>query len=160
MFYSQTSADELVSQAVHGQDELRILRFGLQFLPQTHNVGVYRTRSGKAIIAPHLFEQSAATDGFSGMRKKELERFKFFRGELQWLTLARHLTAAQIYFHIAELILLLILRGCLRASQHCFDTSQQFADGKGLGHVVVGAKFEPDYLIDFLAARCEHDYWN
>src|SRR5205807_1456429 len=85
---------------------------------------------------------------------------EFLGGDLQLLSLARDLATAQIHFDVAEGVALLVLGYGLGAAQHGFHAGQQLADGEWLGDVVVGAQFESDDLVDFLASRGQHDDWD
>ncbi len=46
----------------------------------------------------------------------------------------------------------------LGAPQHRFDAGDELARVERLGHVVVGAQFEADDLVDVVVARGEHDH--
>jgi hypothetical protein len=46
--------------------------------------------------------------------------------------------------------------GSLNTSQPRFDAREQFADAKGFGHVIIGAKFETKNGIGFLAFCRQH----
>ena len=44
-----------------------------------------------------------------------------------------------------------------RAAQHGADARQQLARAEGLHQVIVGADFEQQHLVDFIAQRAQHD---
>ncbi len=52
---------------MHGENEARLFRFRFDFLPQADNVRIHRASRGKAVITPHLFEQTIATQRFAGL---------------------------------------------------------------------------------------------
>src|ERR1700730_313272 len=91
------------------------------------------------------------------MTQKMLEKLKFFSGQVHWAAAAKNLIAPEVDLDVAEGIAVHLLRESLRASQYGLDASEQFADGKRLGDVVIGAELKPDDLIHFLTASGEHD---
>src|SRR6267154_1238722 len=91
------------------------------------------------------------------MTEKMLQEFKFFSGQLHLVAAAKNLIAPEVDFDVAEGIAIHLLRQRLRAPQYGFNARKQFADGKGLGNVVVSAELKPHDLIHFLAARGEHN---
>src|SRR5262245_297402 len=94
------------------------------------------------------------------MAQEKFQKIEFFTGELDRFASAADLVAAEVDFDITESIAVLLLRQRLRAPEHGFDTSEQFANGKRLGDVVVGAELEADYFVHFLATGSEHDDGN
>jgi hypothetical protein len=48
----------------------------------------------------------------------------------------------------------------VRAAKDGLYARKEFADGEGLGDVIVGAEFEAHDFIDLLATRGEHDDGN
>src|SRR3954464_14126361 len=50
-------SDELVAQAVNGEDVLGRLRVGFEFLPQAGDVHVHRPRQRHLVVAPHVGQQ-------------------------------------------------------------------------------------------------------
>src|SRR3974377_1012481 len=88
------------------------------------------------------------------------EQFELFVGKLDGLAVANDLVAAEIHFNVSEGVAVLLLGKSLRAAQHGFDASEQFANRKWLGDIVIGAEFQPDHLVDFLASSREDDARN
>src|SRR6185369_13704761 len=60
----------------------------------------------------------------------------------------------------AERAAFLILCNRCGPAEHGFDASKEFANREGLGNVIVGAEFEADDLVYFLATRGKHDDGN
>jgi len=90
-----------------------------------------------------------------------LQQLKLFARKLNGLTAAQDLVAAQVHVDIAERVTVLLFRQRLsRGAERPSPRASKFADGEGLGYIVVGAEFEPHNLIHFLAARREHDDGN
>ncbi len=73
------------------------------------------------------------------------------------LPLARHLATAQVHFDFSEGVFVLRLGKRLGPPQYCLYPGQQFADGKRLGDVVIGAQLKADDFVHFLPTRREHD---
>src|SRR5947209_6364334 len=94
------------------------------------------------------------------MTEKMLQKFKFFSGKLNWLAGTENLIALQVDLNIAERVAIHLLGQSLRSAQNGFDASEEFANGKRFGDVVVSAQLEPNDFIHLLAAGGEHDNGN
>ena len=81
---------------MHGQDEARFFRFGFHFLPQSNNVRIHRARGGETVVAPHIFQQAIAAQGFARMAKKIFKQLEFLGGKIEFLAPARNLATLQI----------------------------------------------------------------
>src|SRR5258705_9471316 len=151
---------EFVADSMHGQEEPGLLRNWFKLLANAHNVSVHGARGGKILIAPDFVEKAVAAHRLSGMTEKMFQQLKLFARKLNGLAAAQDLVAAQVHVDIAERVTVLLFRQRLRAAQNGLHASEQFADGEGLGYIVVSAEFKPHNLIHFLAARREHDDGN
>ena len=60
---------ELVSNAMYGDDVLRLSRVRLDLLTKTRNVVVNRTREREIVVAPYLVKQLVTRDSLSAMIK-------------------------------------------------------------------------------------------
>src|SRR5438876_3560946 len=155
----QTSAPstyKLVTSAVHCENEARFFRLGLDFLAQMDNMRINRAGSGKSVIAPDFLKQAISAQGFSLMAKKVFEQLEFLGRKIQLFSGARDLATAQIHFNVTERNPLLFFGYSPRPAQHGLHPGKQLANGKRLGHVVVGAQFESHDFIYFLAPRSQH----
>src|SRR5271157_757298 len=91
------------------------------------------------------------------MTEKVLEQLKLLARELYALSPAHNLVTAQIDLDVAKGITVLLFWKCVCPSQNRLDASEEFANGEGLGDVVIGTQFETNDLIDLLAARRQHN---
>lgn len=109
------------------------------------------------LVAPDLVEQHVACDDFVAMPQHVSENFEFARAEVQRDIAATRLACARVEPDIAgaEFLWFVQLR-C--AAQHGLHARVQFAQGEGLGHVVIGAKFKAQHLVQLGTFRCEHEY--
>src|SRR5262245_46568773 len=135
----QKSANELVTDAVHGEEITGILGHGLELLPDTDDMGVDGAGGRVVFIAPDLIEQAVAAQRLAGMAKKIFEKVELFSREFDRFAAAADLVAAQVHFDVAESVAVLFLGKGSRAPQHRLHPGQQLANGKRLGYVVVGA---------------------
>src|SRR5206468_8826655 len=78
-------------------------------------------------------------------------------GNIERLTLTRHLAALQVHFNVTKPIELFIFGHRLCTAQNSFDPRQQLANRKGLSHIVVCTQFQTHYFVDFLPACGQHD---
>src|SRR5258705_7292801 len=153
----RTSPDELVPTAVYGQNEPRFLRIHFQFLSQVDDVGVNSTRVRVVIVSPHRIQQAIARERLGWMGEEICQQRKFLRGKFDRIAGAQYLITAKVDLNIAELINL--GQWCQRrsASQHRFHTCHEFANGERLSDIIIGAQLQAHHLVDFLAARRQHD---
>src|SRR5271166_3599238 len=145
---------------MHRQDETRIFRLRLNFLPQANNVRVYRSGRRKAVVPPNVLQQPVASQGFARMVEEVLQQLELFRGEVQSLAFARNLATAQVDLDFAEGKFFAALRDGPRPPENRFDPRQKFANRKRLGDIIIGAEFQSHYFVHFLAARRQHDDGN
>src|SRR5260370_36883762 len=89
-----------------------------------------------------------------------LQQLKFLARKLHSLPTTQDLVATEVPLDIGEGIAVLLFRECLRTPQNGLHASEKFADREGLGDVVIGAEFETNNFIHFLAACREHDDGN
>src|SRR6185503_534042 len=116
--------NELVTRAVHGEDEARLVRLGLNLLPQAHNVRVHGAGRGKAVVAPHILEQAIAAQGLARMAQKIFQQLEFLGGKIHGLAAARNLATLHIHFDFAKGITLLVFGNNLGAAEHGFHPGQ------------------------------------
>ena len=67
---------------MYRENEARLIRFGLDLLPQVHDVRVNRSGSGKAIVTPDFLEQAIAAQCLAFVAKKILQQRKLRRREI------------------------------------------------------------------------------
>src|SRR5262249_31382364 len=142
---------------MNGQEITRIFGYGLELLPNANDVGVYGTGRRIVFVAPHFIQQTIAAERLSGMTEKIFQQLEFLAGEFDLFAAATDLVAAEVDFDIAKSVAVLFLRKSLGAPQNGFHAGQQFANGKGLGNVVISAELEANHLVHFLTARGQHD---
>src|ERR1700674_4402436 len=73
---NKTSADELITRSMHGQNESRFLRLRFDLLPEANNVCVHRTCRGKTIVSPHILKQPVPAQGLSRMNEEVLQKLE------------------------------------------------------------------------------------
>src|SRR5689334_10542655 len=71
-----SSSHEPVSGAVDSKEKSWLLRIGLEFLAQAHQVGVHCARGGITLIAPDLFEQAIAAEDLARMADEILQQLE------------------------------------------------------------------------------------
>src|SRR5882724_2846504 len=153
-------ANKFVPNAMHRQEIARLLGNRLKLLTNAHDVGIDCAGRRIVLVSPHLVQQAIAAQRLPGMTQKMLEEFKFLSGQLHRVAAAKNLIAPEVDLDVAKGIALHLLRQSLGSSQYRFNAREQFANGKGLGDVVVSAELEPHHLVHFLTAGCQHDDWN
>src|SRR5580658_7537760 len=151
------SSYEFVTYPVHRQKVTRLFGDGFEFLANANNMGIHGAGGRKILVAPDLVEKPVAAQCFSGVTEKVLEQLKLLPRELDALSPAHDLVAAQIDLDVAEDITVLLLRKCVCPSQNGLDASEEFANGERLGDIVIGTQLETNDLIDFLAACGKHN---
>src|SRR6185369_15170699 len=124
-------ANKLVPRSMHSQDEARLLRLRFHLLPQPDDVRIDGARSRKAVISPDILEQPIAAQSLAGMAQKIFQQLELLGREIHCLATTRHLATFQIYFNLAEGIILLVLGQTLGAAQYRFHPRQEFAQGPG-----------------------------
>ncbi len=96
---------------MYGEEILRLLGIGFEFLAQTHQVRVDGARGWKVVVAPDVFEQAIAAEGFSGVRDEVLEQFELLRGDVELPTGFDDAAAAKVNFDVTEGVMFLVFRG-------------------------------------------------
>src|ERR1700756_1850012 len=96
------SSYEFVAHPVHGQKKSWLLRNGLEFLPNSHDMSIHCSSGREVFIPPDLVEQPLAAQSLPGVAKKMLQQLKFLARKLHRVSAARHLVAAQIHVHITK----------------------------------------------------------
>jgi hypothetical protein len=150
---------EAVAGAAHRFQVARILRIDLDLLTDAAHINVDRTRSDEAGIAPDGVEQVVAAEDPAGMARQVVQQPELGgRGGGQ---LAAHLQLHGV--GVDDDLFKADDRGRggpLKAAQHGLDAGHQFARGKGLGDVVVGAQFQAQHAVVFAGARGQKDDGN
>src|SRR5947209_8506406 len=127
------SPHELVSDPMHRQEEMRVIGLRLEFLPQAHDVSIYRAGSRELVISPDFFQQFVPADRLSRMTQKVLQQIELLGREVQGLAFARNLALAYIDFHIAKGVPIFVARQSLRSPKYRLHSRQQFTDRERLG---------------------------
>src|SRR5215471_9689247 len=77
-----TLTNELITGAVNGKNETRLLWIRFQLLPKMHDVRVNRARVRIILVTPHRIQQATPRERFRRMRDKVSQQSKFFRGKI------------------------------------------------------------------------------
>src|SRR6202171_5128087 len=143
---------------MHSGDLLRVGAYVRQLFSQLHNRLIEGPRGPVIFITPDVIEDAIARQDFVRMADKELEKFYFTRGERKGFLAAPQLELFGIDNTIAERRFAVIQR--IRrtvAAQQRVHACGQFAQAKGLGHVVIRAQIEAYDLVNLLAFVREHE---
>lgn len=122
------------------------------------HVHVDHVRSRVEVVAPHVAEQLFPRQHLPGMAQERLRQRKLPRRQIHRATIHFGLSRTQIQMQTTagqhgQ------LRCAIRRQPHP-DASQQFFEPERLGHVIVGAAFQPGDRIVHAGARRQHDHRN
>src|SRR5688500_13849817 len=111
-------AYELVAEAVHGENVLRMARVGLDLLPKPGDVDVDRARRGHGVVAPDFVEQLVARQRRAAVLDEVAQQLEFTRRQLNLGIISPHFGFTEVDRDVAEGVLLRgdDLRGCRRAA--------------------------------------------
>lgn len=109
------------------------------------------------VVAPDRAEELVAGEGDAGVFDEGDEEVEFFGAEVDELAIDAGFAAGFVDGEIAEGDGVLGFSAAFDAVEDAFDAGDEFAGVEGFGHVVVGAEFEADDLVDVVAACGEHD---
>jgi hypothetical protein len=115
---------------MYRQKEARLFRIGLELLPQSHQVRVYRSRGGISLVSPHILQQAFASKNFARVGDEILQQLELHGGKLNRLAVAADTTGAKIHLDVTEGIPVLFFRQRLTSTQHSFDPGDQLAGSK------------------------------
>src|ERR1019366_1898044 len=152
----RTSRHEAIPDPVHGEKMTRRVAVRLQFLPQLHHVRVHRPRIRKKLVSPNRIQNHVARQRTVRIVHEIGQQIVFRRRQLEIFALALHDAAFKVHFDLGEVDHL--ARVAAGAAQHGANACHQLARAKRLHHVIVGADFQQQHLIDFIAQCAQHDY--
>ena len=69
--------DKSIPSSMHGEEELRLFRIGLELLPQPHQVRIHGARRRVVVVSPNVFQQTIAAERFAGMADEILQQLEF-----------------------------------------------------------------------------------
>src|SRR5688500_9945351 len=104
-------AYELVAEAVHGENVLRMARVGLDLLAQPGDVDVDRARRGHGVVTPDFVQQLVAGERGAAVLEEIAQELELARGELQRRPFFRRLGLPEVDADVAESV---ALRGVRR----------------------------------------------
>ena len=136
------------------EDELGLLRYCFQFLPQCADVDAQVLNIG--LGTPDLAQDEFVGEHLAGMRDQQAQQVVFARRELHLLTADSDDAADQVDGQIARLengFLPLLLKAMPKRSS---DAGQEFVGAEGLGDIVVGTEVESAYLAGFVGPSLKH----
>lgn len=96
--------DETVALGVDGDDELRILRIVLHFLPKHGDMNVHGPARRFAAITPDVDKEFVSRNNLASPFDQIPQQSKFALGHRQSLIGAEDVAPFQIDFHVAELV--------------------------------------------------------
>ena len=159
---ASTGRHENVPRAAYRLDDLRVLGIGFDLPAQPADQDVDRAVERGGIAAACLFEQEVAGQHPSRIAGEDVQKVEFAGGQ-------RHVPAFRVEQAARGGVELPVREAQPRrstpepaqsarfgagasAAQHRLDPRQQLAQVERLGHVVVGADFQADDLVDRVAA--------
>ncbi len=87
---------ELISEPLHGEDQLRTLRISFQLLPHAGDVHIHGASEGLLAVSPNFFQQFISREGCSRVLDEVPQQLELAGGEIDRLAVAGNLRAAQI----------------------------------------------------------------
>src|SRR5438067_8170117 len=91
----------------------------------------------------------------TAMPDESSQKFKFNRGHLYGFPGSAELASSEVHFRVAKSV---NLRHFSRsAAQRCLNPCAQFAWAEGLGDIVVGSQFQPQYFVRLLRLSCQQN---
>src|SRR5581483_8567512 len=152
---------EAVAHAWNGQDELRSLRCGFDFLAQLRYIDVQAMRSGVRLLSPHFFQKHLSCKNLAPVDDEDFEQVKLGGGQRDFLPVEYDLPSRKID---AERTVLKAWFGSTGwphgAAQGDPHARQHFFNAKGLGDVVIGPQVERFDLVAFGILHRKHDNWH
>src|ERR1700743_2097520 len=95
---------ELVAEALHCQNEYRLLRIVLQLLAQIGNPHIHGACMDPCAIPPHISQQHIARKRLAPVLDEKSKQLKLSRGEIHDLSVPRDFRAAQVDTDRPELV--------------------------------------------------------
>ena len=140
---------------MHGADELRAARIGLDFLPQPGDRLIDRARRHRRVeISPHFAQQLVAMHDLVAALRQVTQQLELAMRQADARGPAARGRRPEIDQQAAHLE---AVDRRPRAPQHHADSRQQLVEIGRLGDVIVGAQLQPSNLVDLLATSREDD---
>src|SRR3954469_25408477 len=134
-------------------------RFGAgKLLAQPGDVYINGTGIAVKVLSPDQAEQTLAVQHHALVTHERREQVELLGAQLNRFTADRDLAPRRVEPDVGNLEHAFGLHGALAASQDGLYAGYELARGERLRDVVVGANFEPDDLVDVVAAGGEDDH--
>ena len=153
-------SDQFVSGTVHGDDDFRMGTVILDFLPYLQNKIIYRPRRDRFVVPPDVCQQVVPADGLIAVLPEIFQDLKLFRRHGKLFPMFRTAVTGEMNLDIAEVHRRIAGTVRYRAAQKCIYTRDEFAQAEWFRDVIIRAKLQSEYLIDFLNACGQHQYGN
>jgi hypothetical protein len=148
---------EQIACTADGLQVQGIFRVGFNFFAEAADVDVHASGCDEAVGAPNGVKQLVAGEDAIGTRGQVVEQAKFERAERDGLAGMADAIGSRVDGQASDFDDARRVDGRLGATQQGFDAGDELAGAEGLGDVIVGAHFEADNAVGFIAARGQHE---
>jgi len=133
-----------------------IFRIGFNFFAQAADVDVHAAGRDEAVGAPDGVEELVAREDAVGARGQIVEQAKFERTQRHGLAGMADAVGSRVDREASDFDDARGIDGRLGATKQSLDAGDELSRAERLGNVIVGAHFEADDAVGFVAARGEH----
>src|SRR5688572_16825141 len=146
---------EAITEPPDADEKPRYGRLKLDLLAQIEDVRIDGAIGDGGAVAPCPGDQLVATEHAPAIPQEDAEQAELLWRDLDGLPGAPELGPIEVDFAVAKTRHPRLVTN--RAPQLRTDASAKLAQAERLGHVVVGARIEPQLLLGFLRARGQQD---
>src|SRR5664279_3225506 len=132
---------EPVANAAHRLDRRPVVA---ELLPYLGDMDVYGPRLAREVRAPDVIEEGVAREDHARITGQGGQQVKLARPQIERSIANRCLAPARVYPKVADVDRASTFGRDVRPPQYCLYAGDQRAWVERLGHVVVGAQFQPD----------------
>src|SRR5215212_4224390 len=152
--------DEAVADPMNRNDVLRLRWVRFDFLTQPGDMIINRAGNGTALISPNFVQQLIACDDFTATPNQVAQDLKLASGKIQRLAAFARREFLKVQLDIAKVKTFDITDLSYSPSQMRPDSREQFHNAKWFRHVIIGADFQPNHLVNFLVPSSQHKNWD
>src|SRR5579872_1662265 len=148
-----------VASAPHSLKVARILRIRFDFLANTADVNVHRTRSDVGSVAPDGVKEMVPRENAAKVPREVVQQSKFGGGGWNGLASHRENHGSRVNRNVADGKWTCGKRS-FEAAQYSLDAGYQLTRAERFGNVVIGSEFETEDAISLAALGGKENYRN
>jgi hypothetical protein len=141
-------SDELVTDAMHRKDVLRLINVVLYLLTQASDVIIDSAGGRVRVVPPDLIKELVSGDDRALFRDEVAQQAVLASGEIDWFLVAKCPIRLEVDYHIRESHFVHCAR-TLDATKQGANSGQELQHSKRLSKIIVCTEVETEHLVYF-----------